>query len=419
MLKDIIKITSKNKSLEFIVERFNKINANNYRGMQISQHNRYDSEEMYKILEIIKKVFIENKMDWISIPSGDENNGKNKGFFLGNYPEYEKIVKNIKSEIKKGTANTLKKNFFPDWEKSNIIERKKIKYNGKKIFKFKLCQNIFNSEKNEWIEKQLYYQHYNTLLPNFFMENIWNLLKEFEIIYYHEFLLFFSYIDKIKKNNNLDNLKALEKVKKLIISWRELSSVQKNHVIEILKNHMNPKEYLSKPKDKKMDWGNFNNEIQDILFKLKNANILKVDKDNNICLNFDETEYKAIRDKSIYKEYFEANKVKSQKGFEFDHIVKFSLITKKEDVQYIDNMYNILYIDGYSHAKKTQDKSIHQKLTYEENKQNLILSDISETKIINLKLHKNVLISEYNIEKYLNHNRNLISNFGSIMYKQN
>ena len=124
----------------------------------------------------------------------------------------------------------MKKNYFPDWEKSGIINRTKNN-------EFSLNKFIIENSEKEWNKIELYKQHINELLPPTFIENIYYLLEKFKKITYYEFLLFVNYIYSLdelgleQKNNN-DNLKYIEE---LIKSWRELTEINKNSLIENLK----------------------------------------------------------------------------------------------------------------------------------------------------------------------------------------
>lgn len=410
-LENISKIDSKNEAINFIIKRFSS-DKKKYRGMQLFQHNRYDEEKMYKILEAIKSVFIELKLEKIKFPKGDENNGKNKGFYLSDYPEYEKIIKRIKKVGCGGTANTLKKNYFPDWEKSGIINRTKNN-------EFSLNKFIIENSEKEWNKIELYKQHINELLPPTFIENIYYLLEKFKKITYYEFLLFVNYIYSLdelgleQKNNN-DNLKYIEG---LIKSWRELTEINKNSLIENLKQFMDPKKYQNVSKDKKKDWGNFNNETQQIFSSLGNANLFQITgikpNEKKIVLrslseNKEKMNFK--RNKDIYKMYHKENLTNKIDGFEMDHIVKFSLISKPEDVPYIDNYLNLLYIDGYSHSIKSQNGSNHMILKYDGSK--FTLEDYRKiSDPIILKFDENVLINKNKIDEYIKHNKKLLLSY--------
>lgn len=409
-LMNVEKVDSDNLSVKFIVKRFQ---LDKYRGMQLFQHNRYDEVTMYKMLESIKQVFIEEKIEYIEIPKGDVDNGKNKGFLISDYPKYKKLVDAIRKKTAKGTANTLKKNFFPDWERSGLIKR------FDKKSKFKLNDWILNTTINDWKNKELYKLHISSLLPNGFIEDVYYILENIISITFYEFLLFFTFIYSLNKINiKINGKRNIDKIQTLITSWRNLTRVQQSSVIENLKKYMDPNLYKTKPKNKKKDWGNFNNESQQIFHFLKKSNLFNISMNSNnlqeITLNqiknTNHNKRKFARNKNIYNEYHLKHKTKSEKGFEMDHIVKFSLITTQEDIPYIDNYLNILYIDGKSHSIKTQQGSNHMILKYEN--EEIILKDYRNvSKPINLKLDENIKIKLDNISDYLNHNKKLVAKY--------
>lgn len=412
-IEDILRIAN-NKSLEFIVSRFK---LKKYRGAHIFQHNRYDDKQMYRILEIIKKYMIMNGKSYIEIPPGDENNGKNNGFFLCDYPDFSNIINQLKNENLCNSANRLKKNFFPDFDRSSTI----IRFDKKK--KFKLSDYIMKHDRKIWETHEYFKAHIEKLLPINFIHNIYLFIDEFNYIDFNEFLLFYNFIDNVKLiDKNIEN--KFEYVKNLLCEWRKLTETQKNNVLEILKEYMNPKLYLKVTKNNKKDFHNLKNETKQIFELLQKSKIFRIIQNNkglqeinlarDINGNTENKKYK--RCSEIYKEYLQENGLPNKVyGYEFDHIIKFSLISKKEDVPYIDNYKNLIYIDGKSHSVKTQQKNVHMIIEKDDNYKDIInMKDIySVKKDIKLKIKDNILISEKNIEELIKYNKFLIEKFFS------
>lgn len=72
-LDNIKKIKSNNIAIDFLVHRFQ---LNKYRGMHIFQHSRFDNNELYIIIKCAFETLKKFKVNYIEVPSGDENNGK-------------------------------------------------------------------------------------------------------------------------------------------------------------------------------------------------------------------------------------------------------------------------------------------------------------------------------------------------------
>ncbi len=72
LLQNILDIEKGNKFLKYIVRR---VQRKDYRGIHLSQHNRYDIDKLDNILKTIYKVVGENSF---SVPSGDIGNKEEK-----------------------------------------------------------------------------------------------------------------------------------------------------------------------------------------------------------------------------------------------------------------------------------------------------------------------------------------------------
>lgn len=394
-LAEIKKINSQNLSLNFIYERFTKTN---YRGIHGVQHNRYDSKKMYGILTVIKDSFILHKIDWIELPKGDEI----KNFKLGDFPQYEEIVNNINLNGFGGTANTLKKNYFPDWERAGIIIRK-TDPKSKKIH-FKLSEEILNTTSEYWEKKDLFKKTILTLLDPYLspLYNVCSNLPDL-LMTKLEFLLFYTFIENESES----------KIIQLICSWRKLTNLQQQSVEMNLKEYMNPKKWSKFNKKEKKDWGNFKNETDDIFQKLKDGCILFV---NDEIISFTPVAKKEItkikrNNTSLYDEYFKKNNVEKSDEFEMDHIVRFSILYKNpEAIGYIENYLNLLYINAGKHSAKTKGGSFHQIIEYlnEHDYIDLIHDNVNKDNI-KLIIGKDVLIKRELIQDYIDHNKKTLS----------
>lgn len=112
ILDNIIAIKPDNLFLQYIVER---IQDDDYRGIHVSQHNRYDLERLTQILSGINKIANNRQF---RVPLGDDDGSKET-----DCGEYYRIVDVVNSRAGIGTINSLKKNFFVDFQKMGLLDR--------------------------------------------------------------------------------------------------------------------------------------------------------------------------------------------------------------------------------------------------------------------------------------------------------
>ena len=112
ILKSIEHIAPNNLFLNYIVDR---VQDDNYRGIQCSQHNRLTYGYFKSLLQTIYEI------------AGDEVFGIHIGDDNGEYQEhasvYYEIVNAIKAVAGKGTINSVKKNTFPDLARAGLLDR--------------------------------------------------------------------------------------------------------------------------------------------------------------------------------------------------------------------------------------------------------------------------------------------------------
>ncbi len=124
--KILLEITQLDPSKECLKFLANRIKSSDYRGLHLSQHNRYDQN---KIKIIIQAIFNEVGGDFLQIRTTDMS--KRPSNIIGE-EVYVKVVDNIcKSEMpqdnlgKKNqvTQDSLRKNLFVDMHRMGLIER--------------------------------------------------------------------------------------------------------------------------------------------------------------------------------------------------------------------------------------------------------------------------------------------------------
>jgi len=372
-------ILSINPSNDFIKYFSKRILRNNYRGIHISQHNRYNIKY---ILTLIRSIYNNTGGELFEIPPGDysEKTGK-KDYSLSDYPIYKSIVDEINLETGKGTYNSVKKNFFVDLERMKLLYRDRIENR----YYAQLTENAINLlEKNDF---RLRVKLFTDLIDENLFSNYLSDLVEFLFIYGYDCINIYEYTfilnDFYLKNFEKDNL---------LKSFRHLTSKEKNKLIEVLKEYANPIKFLGFPKNEKRDFENWINESQQIFSLLKYTTYFSVIKKDNLlylCLNTTtETGIFEIetlkRSAKIKSEYFKLHKVPLKEGFDLHHIIPIKVAVNKKDMELIDNVNNLLYIDNNIHKK------IHKNKTY---KISQLTTSLDLVKLKNIKNNKKIVFS--------------------------
>ncbi|MFH0854785.1 MAG: hypothetical protein V1891_04840 [bacterium] len=352
ILDEIIAIQSDNQFLNYIV---NRIQDGNYRGIHISQHNRYDLDRLTKILAGINEV-VADKI--FRVPPGDDKKGEQKP----DCAEYYSIVKSVKNVAGVGTINSLKKNFFVDFQKLGLLHR--FDKNKNEITKrsgiyYAQLTSLAIKLVNSSLVQQ--YKIFTDALDDLFEAEITRLA---ETLYYSnykdtpigiiEFMLILSDDRPQMSDNKID----------LINSYRALKSWQRKKVINLIKEYCNPKNFRG-DKTKKRDFGNWKNESQQIFSLLKNTVYFDITQ-NSLKLNtgmygiFTDIQIKR-RSLGAKHEYFQQHKIKKKiPTFELHHVIPFSVARNKMEFGLIDHWKNLVYLKNNKHAEltKNRDKNI-------------------------------------------------------------
>jgi hypothetical protein len=90
----------------------NRMFDNHYRGIHLSQHNRYLIDDVYNILKEL------NKYGKMEILIGDDN-----GVYSTTINDYKQFVDDVNKINGKGTLNSVKKTLFPDFHRMGLIKR--------------------------------------------------------------------------------------------------------------------------------------------------------------------------------------------------------------------------------------------------------------------------------------------------------
>lgn len=404
-LQDILDIDSHNEFLKYIVARLQR---GNYRGIHISQHNRYDLEFVIKMLSTIKDE-IGNAL--FEIPRGDysEREGVKK-YNIDDYQEFKNITDKVNSLVGRTTYNSIKKNFFVDFHRMGLITR----YDKNKtpldlhkrttIYYVSLtdeANNFLNSkniiEKHRAFTDALDKNLFNSYLSNL-VDLIFNSQYKSDVISIHEFMFIFTDTE-------------LDKPIKLLNEYRKLNRFQKDRLLIPIQEYANPNNFNG-DKTQKRDFHNWINETQQMFMLLKQTSYFQVDENNqNIALNIGSYGIFSAdikRSDKPKQEYFKLHEHKKQNNFELHHIVAISKARNKQEVNLLDNVYNLIYLHKDKHLEITKQRNTHVYLSI--NKTIAKFCDFDSAKI-QANNGSDALYSKNNsiLQKLKTHNKSVIN----------
>ena len=390
VLEEISSIEEGNLFLEYIVKR---VQRKDYRGWHISQHNRYDLDDIKIILSAIYKVV---GKETFAIPPGDYH----KNYTLSHeYKEYQIIVNLIKSEIGKGTINSIKKNFFPDLDRMGFLRRTQTPQGFS-------CGELTPSAV-EFIEAKTLVDRYKKFtdgIDKLFGNTISELaemihLSDYskELISIYEFMFILS-----------DSSEEVDKIK-ILDSYRSLAKYKRKKVINLLKKYANPDNFSDKSSAR--DFHNWKNQTQQIMNLLKTTVYFDVDKNKSFRLNSSrETGFfhQPKRSEIPKREYFKFHQISKRNDFELHHIVPISSARNTEEARIVDDYRNLIYLHKNKHKEISRNRNENLVLSIDPDK--AIFSDFDDKNKINAKNDADALYSKKNdkIEKLAKHNTDLL-----------
>ena len=380
ILSEILSIGKDNLFLNYIVKR---LRDNTYRGWHISQHNRYDMNDIEIILRNIQTAV---GTDLFAIPPGDYHQNT---LLTGVFQNFQTIVNGVNSEMGKGTINSLKKNFFPDLERMGFLIREKIKSNNapRPTPYGKLTPSAI-----EFIETRTLigkYKQFTDGIDKLFGSKISELAEMIhlsgyvnDVISIYEFMFIFS-----------DNAEDLDKIE-LLDSYRSLEKHEKRKIIELVKKYADPDNFEG-GRTMQRDFHNWKNQAQQIMSLLKTTVYFEVDQNKFFRLNvgttgfFQEPTKRSVVPK---REYFTFHNVEKREKFELHHIVPISSARNKEEAKMVDNYINLIYIHQRQHRRISQNRNKNVVLTIDPSE--AIFSDFENNNSVKTENEKNALYTK-------------------------
>ena len=395
-LDEILSMDEDNSFLRYIT---NRLRNNDYRGWHVSQHNRYDLDDISSILENIHRI---SGTDYFAIPPGDY---KKDTKLPNGFQKFQAIIIGIHSEMGRGTINSIKKNFFPDLEGMGFLlrEKKKLGRKGRTILHGKLTSSAV-----EFINAAILidkYKKFTDAIDKLFGNKISELVETINLSDYrdspisiYEFMFILS-----DKNEDIDKIQLLD-------SYRRLEKYKRRKLISLLQEYAKPENFEGN-KTARRDFHNWKNQAQQMMSLLRTTVYFEVDQNKYFRLNVGKTGFfqpLSKRSDIPKRRYFDFHKIRKRDRFELHHIVPISSARNREEAKMIDDHLNLIYIHRGKHRaiSKNQNKTVVLTIYPKE----AIFSDFEDEQQVKTINDKDALYTteQKKIKKIAKYNRDLL-----------
>ena len=407
----LININPNADCLKFLADR---VLSKNYRGMHLVQHTRYTYEQL---IGHIKGLYDHFGTDLVHLRTTDLK--KRPENTPEEYP-YRDYTAEMRTLYGQSTQDTLRKNNFVDYHRMGIIYRyKKDKtavdgfYRGQKRYASisPLGESLISQ--NRLIdEKSIYLRCLSNLLAN-----IPNIMRDISIdqnkkfFTKEEYMFFISYIGAA---TDIDPHYIYTKndIADFLIEWNDLPKHTRITVTNLVKEYCNPGNF-SGNKISKRDFHNWSNNVQSIFMHLGRTVYFESDEpfENLYSREMKSAQGKIKLNRSLNAKhtYFKKHNVEREKGFELHHVYPLFFHKNQEEWDFIDQWDNLIYIDGYSHAKITQMRDdCPVELNFQSNGDINIKHSTDQNKNVLCKFTKNILYNPSLKDTLLKKNRELL-----------
>lgn len=386
------------KCFEFLADR---ISNPDYRGMQCSQHNRYDMGFIFTVLD---ELYAVAGCEKLTIRTTDL---RKRPYNLPEEADYAVYTNNLSNKLGRCTQDSVRKNIFVDLHRMGLIER--FNAHGEKVSPYQNGIKKFVQisdfglnfiKATDVLEKSLLYTRAIDALTHGLADELLNIIELDGFITEHEFQFFLSYRGETLNGHQY----SLSELTKYITEYRRLSRYQRDYAVKLVKEYCNPNNFRGNKTDKK-DYHNWLNETQQI-FILMGQTAYYETCDNELRIRigreslFTDKE-KLIRSAKEKSEYFKNHNIVKTKGFELHHIIPLCYAKCALEFSKLDVWENMLYIDGYKHSIITQSNNEYVRLAFEG--KDIILSNFDDVPLHCI-YEKNVLYSIENQDKMLSFN---------------
>lgn len=400
------------KCLKFLEERIDDIG---YRGMQISQHNRYDCNFIITMLQEMYNLVGYEKMTIRTIDLSKRPS---------NTPEekiYAEYVANLCSKLGRCTQDSVRKNLFVDLHRMGFIYRfnkDKELVLPKEIGRIKYVQLTHDGIKliqaKSLFDKNFIYTKGIERMTNGLESNLIGVLQQLDNkLHIYEFMFFGSYLGcKLNGKQYTE-----DDIVELIKDFRSMSRYQKIQMENEVQIYCNPDNFEGDGKDKtdKRDFHNWKNESEQIYMLLGQTILYDVINNENLVIKVGdgalfENETKLKRSYSEKAKYFEAHNIKKTPGYELHHVVSLFMANDRNEYSTLDVWQNMIYIDAFMHSKLHDTSDTYFQIDF--NNDDLELSDIVTSKKnpkLLFKKDKNILYNVKHQDNIYKYNKDLLN----------
>lgn len=418
MAIDLTQFDPGNPSLAYLERR---IANNNYRGDVSSQQNRWTFDELVVVLEKLHKH--KGESAFLAIRTADKSKRPQN---VAQEFDFARFCDEVVGELGKGSQDAMRKNWFVDWHRSGWIERYdrnlaslrpydrgttafvKISAEGMKLI---------DPDRSRTDKYFVFSKGIDTLYRGS-ISILLDLFREYEIgsIDIHEFTFFVTGVDSVE-NFGVTRGEA----NTLIREWRRLTPLTRQQIDSYLTQQLVPDPAI-KSKTFQRDYHNWINKTQQSFSLLKQTiyfeqinhqsfphlhRLYYLGDDVKSEAGFAPRNEKRLNRSLQQKHgYFAQHAVHKTPGFELHHIVALAWAESQHDFKTLDDWRNMIYIDGFSHAKITQNRNLNVKLRSHEDGQ-LTLSDLSGGNLL-LSKPQNVLYATEKLPVMLEYNHQLL-----------
>lgn len=406
---DLCTICPGNDSLNFLEKR---ISIDDYRGIHISQHNRYTIDDVFLILTTMKDMI---GTDYMQIRDTDLSK---RPYNIPGEEKYSAFVDCVNSKMGRCTQDSIRKNLFVDFHRMGLINRYDVykiptdPYKSQHVKYIKLSKIGLDlaSETNIFNRRMIYSRALGNLLSNSLDDYI-NIVLELSRLTVYEYTYFVSFL-----NQELDNKKyTVSDILELVYSFRRLSRFQKENVTNRIKSYMDPSKFNYGNKKDKRDFHNWINESQQVYMLLDQTVYFESDKDHTMLVPrvgneaiFD-NQVKLDRSIQEKKNYYIYHNINKERGFELHHIVPLCWAQSRDEWLVLDNHKNMIYIDGYKHSLITQNNNKNVLLDFAND--DATFTDYETNESIYCEYKKNILYNPLNQSEMKEYNDNILNSF--------
>ena len=363
-----------NESLEYLETRILDVN---YRGEISSQHNRWTFDDLVYVLEALSKHTGTDGL--LKIRTTDKS--KRPENRVEEF-DFAAFCDEVVTSLGKGSQDAMRKNWFVDWHRAGWIERfnqNKLSigpYDRSQIAYVRISEDGHKliSQKSSMTDKFFMFSKGIDKMYNGTINVLLDLFRNYEVKYIdlHEFTFFVTGIG-ISETFSISRERCVE----LLSAWRRLTPLERRNLDDFLSNKLVPNEALSS-KTEQRDYHNWINKTQQTFHLLKQT--IYFEKVSHIKFShFDRLYYLGASDsagtefsardatrlnRSLQQkhDYFKKHSVTKSRGFELHHIVALTWAESQHEFKTLDDWRNMIYIDGFTHARITQNRNLNVKL---------------------------------------------------------